>query len=218
MAYREHTVKQGDCISSIAFKYGFFPDTIWNDSKNSQLKQDRKDPNILLSGDVVYIRDKVEKEESCAAEQRHRFQRKGVPARFRLQLLKGTEPRSNTNFVLWIDGAHKREGVTDADGVLDVPIPPDAQQGELYLDDDGQTIRINFGKLDPLQVGDGVAQRLYNLGLLDKVDASKEELAVAIRFFQRTYGLKPTGEADKPTQEKLSEVHDTSKTGQDKKE
>jgi hypothetical protein len=218
MAGKKYTVRQGDCISSIAFKYGFFPDTIWNDSKNSKLKQDRKDPNVLMHGDVVYVREKEEKEESCAAEQRHRFRRKGTPARFRLQLLNGTEPRSNNNFVLWIDGAHKREGVTDADGVLDVSIPPDAQKGELYLDDNGQTIRINFGKLDPVQESDGVAQRLYNLGLLDKVDSPKEELAVATRFFQRTYGLKPTGEADKPTQEKLNEVHDTNKTGQDKKE
>ena len=35
----KYTVKQGDCISSIADKYGFFPDIIWNDSKNSKLEQ-----------------------------------------------------------------------------------------------------------------------------------------------------------------------------------
>ena len=79
MAYKKYIVKQSDCISSIAFKYGFFPDTIWNDSKNSKLKQDRKDPNVLLPGDEVYIRDKEEKEESCASEERHSFRKKGVP-------------------------------------------------------------------------------------------------------------------------------------------
>ena len=79
MAYRKYTVKQGDCISSIAFEYGYFPDTLWNDPKNSKLKHDREDPNSLMPGDEVYIRDKEAKQASCASEKKYRFKRKGVP-------------------------------------------------------------------------------------------------------------------------------------------
>jgi LysM repeat protein len=43
-----YTVKQGDHLSSIAHEYGF-PDyqTIWNHADNAQLKQKRKNPNVL---------------------------------------------------------------------------------------------------------------------------------------------------------------------------
>lgn len=66
MAHKKYKVKQGDSICSIAFEHGLFPDTIWNDAKNSSLKQERKDPNVLYPGDVVYVRDKEEKQASCA--------------------------------------------------------------------------------------------------------------------------------------------------------
>jgi N-acetylmuramoyl-L-alanine amidase len=88
----KHTVRQGDCISSIADKYGFFPDTLWNLPENGELKQRRQDPNVLFSGDEVFVPDKREKTESCATEQRHRFRRKGTPAILRLRIMRPAEP------------------------------------------------------------------------------------------------------------------------------
>jgi len=86
---REHKVRQGECISSIAGKYGHFPETIWNDPANAQLKSKREDePNILYAGDVVVIPDKRLKEESGATDERHRFVKKGVPVQFRLRLME----------------------------------------------------------------------------------------------------------------------------------
>ena len=79
-----YTVKQGDCISSIAQKHGLFWDKVWNHPKNANLQERRKDPNVLSPGDVVFVPDKDEKEESGATEQRHRFKRKGVPEKLRI--------------------------------------------------------------------------------------------------------------------------------------
>lgn len=87
----EYKVKQGDCASSIAQKSGLFWETVWNHSKNAKLRNKRSDPNVLCPGDLIFIPDKEEKLESCATEQRHRFQRKGVPAKLRLRILQDKE-------------------------------------------------------------------------------------------------------------------------------
>lgn len=84
----KYQVKQGECIGSIAYEHGFFWETLWNDSNNADLRQQRMNPNILLEGDAVFIPDLVLREESCATEQRHRFRLKGVPAKLRLRILE----------------------------------------------------------------------------------------------------------------------------------
>lgn len=84
----EYTVKQGDCISSIAEKHGLFWEKVWNHPKNSRLKEQRKDPNILKPGDVIFVPDKEKKEESGATEQKHRFKKKGTPAKLRLRIME----------------------------------------------------------------------------------------------------------------------------------
>lgn len=84
----KHTVRQGECISSIAFERGFFWETVWKHPENSKLKQERKDPNVLKPGDEVFVPEKEEKQESCPCEKRHRFRKKGVPAILRLRLME----------------------------------------------------------------------------------------------------------------------------------
>jgi hypothetical protein len=88
----DYIVKDGDCIDSIAADHGFFPDTIWNDPANSGLKQKRKDPNVLMPNDKVFIPEKVTRSEVRNVDMRAKFKRKGVPAKLRLQLFKPKEP------------------------------------------------------------------------------------------------------------------------------
>ena len=88
----EHEITHGDCIDSIALRYGFFPDTLWNHSANADLKQLRKDPNVLFPGDKLVIPDLQLREENGATEKRHRFRRKGVPAKLHLRFLKAKDP------------------------------------------------------------------------------------------------------------------------------
>lgn len=84
----DYKVKQGDCISSIATRHGLFWEKVWNHPKNSRLKEQRKDPNILYAGDVVFVPEKDKKEESGATEQKHRFRKKGTPAKLRLRIME----------------------------------------------------------------------------------------------------------------------------------
>src|SRR5882724_13489186 len=99
-----YKVEQGDCISSIAFEYGFYPDTIWNYPANSELKKKREDPNVLFPGDVVTIPDRRPIEFSKPTTARHKFRLKNIPAKLRLRLLTlEGQPRANEKYVLEID-------------------------------------------------------------------------------------------------------------------
>ena len=204
----QHKVEKGECISSIAEKYGFFPETLWELGENSDLKELRKDPNILLAGDTVTIPDKRLKEVAVKTGQRHKFKRKGVPARFRLKIMNGDVPRSNITFTLLIDEKIELEGETDGDGILDVSIPPTAKKGVIFLDDGQQSIKVSFGHLDPVTEEDGIRQRLFNLGLLETIDVPEADLTAAVRMFQRIKELKPTGLVDDDTRNALVEAHD----------
>ncbi len=88
----DHTIGQGECIDSIAMRHGFFPETLWNHGANAKLKELRKDPNVLYPGDKLFIPDLRIREVEKATEQRHRFRRKGVPAKLHLRFLKPKEP------------------------------------------------------------------------------------------------------------------------------
>jgi len=197
----KHKVKQGECISSIADKYGFFPDTLWNHAENAGLKQQRKDPNVLFPDDEVFIPEKEEKTESCATEQKHRFRKKGVPAKIKVRLLINDEPQANEPYKLLIDGEWK-EGTTDSKGFLEESIPPGAQKGKLFVGkgDRQEIYEFNLGTIDPMETEEGIRCRLLDLGY-----SVGEDLEAAIRAFQEKEGIKVTGIVDDATRSKLKE-------------
>jgi len=196
-----YTVQNGDCISSIAFEHGFFPDTIWNHGDNAELKSKRKDPNVLMAGDVVVIPDKQINEISKPSEQEHRFRKKGVPAKLKVRVLKKGELRKNEKYRLIIDGK-VLEGSTDGEGFVEKPLPPNAREGKLILGEGERkdTFVFRFGHVDPLDTDEGVAGRLHNLGY-----SAGTDLPGALRKFQRENGLQATGRVDEPTRGKLKE-------------
>lgn len=201
-----HTVKEGECISSIAFDYGFFPETIWNDSHNADLKETRKSPNVLLPGDIVYVPDKRESEADIAVEKRHPFRRKGVPEIFKLQLLdENDKPRSGVRYKLVVDGK-ELTGTTDGSGRLQQPISPKAQTAELLIDPH-ERYELKLGRLEPVDSEKGVRVRLVNLGFLGEVNAKRAEYKSALEQFQKTCSLPVTGEPDEATRKKLLEEH-----------
>jgi putative peptidoglycan binding protein len=204
----EYRVKQGDCISSIAFEKGFFSDTIWNHPNNSELKNKRKDPNILMPGDNVHIPDKRIREYSESTNQVYKYKCKNTPEKLRLQLLKENEPRANEQYELQIDSL-KFSGSTDGQGRIEQSIPPNAKQGKLLLTNTEEIFQLSLGYLNPNDEVTGAQGRLRHLGFyFGPIDGKiSPEMEHAIQEFQIYKDIEPNGELDANTQNALKESY-----------
>lgn len=207
----KHIVKQGECISSIAYKYGFLPDTLQQEAENSELLQSQRNPDILYPGDVINIPEKKEKIESIDTEKRHAFVRKGVPAYLKLRLLDDEQqPLANVYYTLSIDSLTITD-TTDDDGYIDKPIPPDSKQAILKLEIDEKTevYEIPLGHIDPIEKISGIQERLHNLGYdCGNIDGEfADRTRTMMKHFQRQHGLEETDEINDETRQKLLDLH-----------
>ena len=202
------TAAQGDSIPSIAKDNGFFPDTIWNHPENAQLKAKRGSMNQLFPGDEVFVPDLQKRTESRSTDSKHKFKRKGVPAKLTMQLRMLGEPRKNEKYVLQIDG-QILQGTLDGNGKLEQFIPPNAKSGQLLLNGGKEVIPVQIGYLNPVDEVSGVQQRLNNLGIFCGGEDGdlNEQTQAALKKFQQLNGLNMTGEADGATKAKLRELH-----------
>lgn len=202
----QHTVKQGECINSIADTYGFFWQTLWDHGDNRELKEARQNPNVLMPGDVVHIPDKTPGEEGCATEQLHKFRLKGVPAKLRVKFLRGDEARANAQCSVDVDGK-LLDLSTDADGLLEIDIPPKASKAVVTFKKGGDVHILNLGHADPAKEPSGAVTRLKNLGYDPGDDSLSPRFKAAVKRFQGAQGMEITGELDDETMEKLKEAH-----------
>ena len=207
----DYVVKEGQCISSIAKDTGHFWKTIWDEPANSELREIRQDPNVLLPGDRVTVPDIRPKQEPGETEMRHRFVRKGEPAMFRVRILEDDEPRAGEPYTVEVIGGAPISGTTDADGLVQFNIPGSAKGGVLRVGEaeDQLELDLSFGHLSPVSEVTGVQQRLKNLGYdcgpLDGVCGARTRAAV--KTFQAASGLPPTGKIDEATRRKLQEQY-----------
>lgn len=205
----EYSVVQGECLSSIALETGFFYETLWNHAGNSALKQKRKSPHVLLEGDKVHVPEVRLKEENGATEKRHRFRRRGVPSRLKLQVKDHLgKPRAGAAFLLDVDG-NKQSGKLDGNGFLDVAISPNARRANLNVENGQEEFDLTLGGTDPISELTGVQHRLNNLGYACGFPDGEmnEQTVMALIKFQQENGLEDTGEPDAPTRDKLEELH-----------
>lgn len=202
------TVNPGDSIPSIAHDSGHFWETLWNLPANADLKNKRKNPNILAPGDEVTVPPIRVKDYSCATDSRHSFKRKGVPAKLKMQLFLMGEPRRNEPYTLILDD-EMIKGTTDGDGNLEHFIKPNTKGGVLRLNGGKEEYPVRVGHLNPMDNISGQKQRLNNLGFNcgDESNEKSEKFSEAISQFQGENGLKVTGEMDDATKSKLESLH-----------
>jgi N-acetylmuramoyl-L-alanine amidase len=211
----EYVIKQGDYLPKIAEENGFFDyKTIWEHPSNKQLKDKRKNPNVLLPGDVLIIPDKTPKTESRGTGATHKFKIKRSKNMLRLIVedLYG-KPVANAKCELRVDGA-LFQLTSGGDGKIEKEIPLTAQHAELVFKE-GETplkdvkLVVDIGHLDPVEDPSGQRARLSNLGYFLGAVAQDDDAQFksAVEEFQCDHGLTVDGDCGPKTQAKLKEIH-----------
>ena len=187
-----YTVKQGDCIESIAAEFGVAWEKLWNHPENTDLRDARQDPNVLMPGDIVFV-EKEMRLAACATDRLHRFERDTCLSTLVLVLKEFDQPRADEPYTLCVEGSIVN-GTTDGNGKLETRIPSRARRGRLLLGkpEVQEEYRLDFGHIDPIQEASGIQGRLRNLGF-----ATLDE-------FQKKQHLDVTGEADDATLARLN--------------
>jgi N-acetylmuramoyl-L-alanine amidase len=203
-----HIASDGDSVISIAARFGYSPEALWQHPANAALRAQRTDGNVLHVGDLVHLPPPVSKTLTVESGQRHRFRRRGVPAKFRIQLLAGDHPRAGEAWRLEVDSQHVASGVTDARGVLEAWLPPNARQGVLTVGPDNEVLRLAFGRLDPADCTSGIQQRLGNLGYPHGAVTGSMDRATqrALEIFAAEQGVESAGA--EAALEHLGRLHD----------
>lgn len=201
-----YEVVAGDCIESIALAHGFFPPSVWDHPENEPLRAARENPHVLVPGDRIFIPDKQEKSVDAPTGRRHRFRRKGVPAKIRVRLEMEGEPRANVPYTLVIDGDDTVTGESDEDGIIERYISPAARVAEIRIGR-REVYRIELGHLLPATDPRGARERLKNLGYHVPAPSPDADLREAVRTFQIDHDLEPTGLLDDTTRARLCDAH-----------
>lgn len=202
------SIRQGDCLTSIALARGFDPQTLWDHPGNAELKELRHKPSALLPGDQLEVPPLEEREEGVATGSVGRFKLTVGPVKLRIRLTRHAEPRADEAYELIFE-EQTIAGTTDGDGWIDQPIPAAATRATLSLMDGEETYELRLGHLDPHDSPSGIQQRLRSLGFyFGEVDEDVgPQTQAALRRFQTKQGLDVTGEADDATVNALRDAH-----------
>ncbi len=212
---RTYLVREGDCLASIAFRFGVAPSEIWDHPDNAELRQRRADSAIMQPGDRLVVPEPAARPSFAVSPGgSHTFRARVPRHQTKLRLLHGSEPRRNKRCTVLVDG-HTHALTTNGDGELVIPLRPTSrvarvtvhdQVGDVPFDD---TFEVFLGGLDPLESISGVQARLKNLGYwpgpVDGDHGPRTRRALA--DFQRARGLEVTGEADEATRSGLRDAH-----------
>ncbi len=208
---RVHIIRQGECLASIAEKYGFRKwQTIYEADENADFRESRPNPNVVFPGDELVIPEPGVRDEDCATEKRHRFRAPRPKWIFRIEMKdEHLDPLAGAAFKVLIGDEVIADGVTDDTGLIECAIPAKATEGTLICQ--GESIPLRFGRLDPVTRVTGVQQRLNNLGLgAGPVDGivGKLTAAAVMRFQEKHPDLDVTGVIDDDTRKALLMIHD----------
>jgi hypothetical protein len=159
-----YVVCAGDHLASIAYKFGFDADTVWNDPSNAALRELRPDPNILFAGDVLQIpnQDKPPAQTSLQPGSSNSFV---APAATMTITLTFSDPALASQ-AYTIQELPNVTGATDGNGLMSFTAPVTLSVATITFTTPGTSYPCRIGNLDPIGTLSGIFQRLQNLGFI----------------------------------------------------
>lgn len=212
----QHTVEEGEHLTTLAFRFGYSAQALWDFERNAGLKRTRGSM-LVRAGDRLALPPR--KPETIAAGTGRFYYLRIIttPAELRLRFIyEDGSPRAGERYAALSllangDTASLDDGQLDDDGVLTTRVPVDAVELEVTVGDgtDQEVYRLNLGGYEPPDGTGGVQSRLaalgYYLGELD--DEAGPMMAEALAAFQEDFELPVTGTADEATVDKLVQVY-----------
>jgi len=204
-----HIVKQGDSITALGERHGFFGPTIWEHPDNEAIASKRPHMNELLPGDEVVIPERTEKIATISSGKLHTFRRKGIPAQLVLKVADLGLPRATQDYTLSV-GREVLTGTTDEHGVLEEFVPASAKEGVLVIGPDEFELTIKFGQQDPQDELSGIQRRMANLGYLrekpsGKLDDATRQAVLELEMRHEIRAEEPTGIEMEPSEGEADE-------------
>jgi hypothetical protein len=182
---------------------------IWDHSNNAKLRK-KRDPNLLVEGDFLYVPKVEAKEESESSDTRHRHKVereqdelvlcfKEVEAYIKLFGSIAYKIKVGKNE---LKGEIKNEGQE-----VKIPLGLAVEEASLWIED--VEYKLDIGGLDPVWRLSGVQARINNLGWdTGKVDNIIGPLTRrGVRDFEAYYKIKVDGKVDSTTRNKVKEVY-----------
>ena len=204
-----HTVQAGECLSTIAHRYGFADwRAIFAHEENSSLRAKRPNPNLLCPGDVVFVPDRRSKKVEIATGRTHRFVLKQQSPMLVLVLRAKGGALARRKCQVDDDGLVQAL-TTDDNGRIEVPLRPASRTVKLSIEGLPEEILLQLGHLDPVTEVTGVQARLLALGFYQGAVDGQAGLATrrALREFQYASELEPSGDLSPETEHALTKAY-----------
>ena len=199
-------------MGSIAKKYGFHKwQELWNLPQNLTLRTSGRKPELLVSGDIVFIPERTIKETAAQTDARHRFVLEAAVAELHLRFVD-VEPYIHAFGAISYsleakDGNNQSGTITKEKQEITMPLNLAAETCTLMIG--GMAFQLSIGSLDPLETVSGIQGRLKNLGFDPGPITNTENPSTtsAVRAFQEHYKITVNGTIGPEVQHKMKEVY-----------
>ena len=211
---KPYVIRQGDYLKRIAHTLGFDADAAWSHPKNAEMA-DKREPNLLHPGDILYVPDPNPKWETLNQGTTNTYAVTVPTTRVNLAFKDANGPIANAAYVAEGLG-DKQHGTTDGNGMLSLKVPVHVTECQVTFPDKNATYPVRVGHMDPIDEPSGVRKRLEHMGYVlrsegDPLPLTDDDIGARDRAgiidFQQEHGLNPTGVVDDATKKAILEKH-----------
>lgn len=202
-----YVVRAGDYVLKVANRLGFDAEQVWSDARNERLRSVRGSPNVLCSGDVLYVPSPTKRWLTVNVGAVNAFTVQVPTAEVSVTFV--SEGRPVAGQACRIHELPKLTALkTDSNGALSFSIPATLDIATVEFTNLSLTQTLHIGGLDPATEDSGVIQRLYNLGFLKSRSTEPGDgVIAAARAFRRSIGESGEGALDDEERRQLEKVH-----------